>query len=135
MAPQLSPVDDRRRTRPTRRRARWAALALGAVVFAGCARVPSNTPTDYGQVTEENFASACAESGENESDCRCFYDAIVRDIPFEEFKDLESQVKDDPTDVPAAYEDIVTSCVAGETVGPTAETGTTDTTTSTVSPS
>lgn len=131
MALQRTHVDDRTGSRPTGRPGRWVWVALGAVLLAGCATVPSNTPDDYGQVTEENFASACEESGESESDCLCFYEGIVRDVPFEEFKDLEKQVEDDPTDVPTAYNEIVTTCVAGQTVGATAGPGAGDSTTTT----
>lgn len=143
MAPQLTHVDDRRRRRqPTRRRARWASLGLGVVLLAGCARVPSNTPEAYTDtaedgtvIVENNYLSACAESGENESDCRCFYDGIVDTVPFDQFKDFESQLDEDPTDVPSAYDDIVTDCQRGETVGPTADPGSEDATTTSASPS
>jgi hypothetical protein len=115
---------------------------VGTVLLAGCARVPSNTPEAYTDtaedgtvIVESNYLSACDESGENESDCRCFYDGLVETVPFDEFKDFESQVKDDPTDVPAAYQDIVTDCQGGPTVGPTADPESGDSTTTTGGPS
>jgi hypothetical protein len=85
-------------------------LAGLALVLTGCATVPSNTPDDYGQVTEDNYLSACEEAGESSADCQCLYDGIVDTVPFNDFKDFEDRVKEDPTDVPGAYQDIVDGC-------------------------
>src|SRR5690606_31009396 len=105
------PADDRP-TRPRARRRLLLAAAALAVLFTGCASVPSNTPDAYGEVTEDNYLSACEASGASSADCQCLYDAIVETVPFEDFEDFEDRVAEDPTDVPGPYRDIVDDCGA-----------------------
>lgn len=118
MASRSLDVDERPPTsRPTRRRL-VVASAVVAVLLTGCASVPSNTPTDYDDVTQANYLAACEAAGRSASDCQCYYDGIVENVAFEDFKDFEDQVKDDPTAVPGAYEDIVDDCAPGATTPP-----------------
>jgi hypothetical protein len=118
-------------TRKTRR-SRLVALSctgLLALAAVGCTN-PSNTPEAYGEtnadgvdIVRANFLEGCVAAGDeagigNSSDCECQYDAIVEEIPFEEFQEIEDQLKDDPTDLPDRYIDIADRCVDGEVTVP-----------------
>jgi hypothetical protein len=125
---RVHPTLDLPGARSTPRRRRWLWPTALLVLATGCASVPSNTPEAYTDtnadgtvIVEANYLSACEESGETSSNCQCYYDAIVETIPFDEFKDFEQQVEDDPADIPGDYQDIVDDCRAGNTVGPTAD--------------
>ena len=102
---------------------------LAALVLTGCSTIPSNTPEAYDDtspdgtvIVETNFMQACTagEDGFSPSECECVYDGITGEdgIPFEEFKELDEALEDEPEAVPAAYEDILEPCTRGETVGP-----------------
>jgi hypothetical protein len=120
---------------------RWgwpALLALLVLVVTGCSGVPSNTPEAYDDtlpggtvIVESNFMEGCTagEDGFSPSECECVYDGITAEdgIPFEEFKELDGALEDEPEAYPAAYEDILERCPRGEVVGPTADDATTTT--------
>ena len=94
---------------PTPRRARRRMALLGAVLalllLGGCTgRKP--TPTDYGETTRTNFLLGCNEeadaAGVSKPDayCKCSYSEIVKTIPYDEFKKINSDLSDDPGPLP-----------------------------------
>jgi hypothetical protein len=106
-----------------------AALLIG-LLLTGCSRVPSNTPDSYTAtsegskepVTEQNFMKACLQA-ETDADgseaaatdqCECVYARIVDEIPFDDFQKYDTQLNEDPTDVPAKYEEFAQDCASGE---------------------
>jgi hypothetical protein len=119
--------------RRSRLRVAGVALALAAVV-AGCS-TPSNNPTDYDDTTKSNYVQGCTQDavigtsttvlgeGLSQETCECAYDWIVQNVPFDEFKDLDDQLADDPNAVPANINDgIADACpgfAASGSAGPT----------------
>lgn len=104
---------------PSRGRRWWWVAGLG-LLLTGCASVPSNTPEAYDDtaadgtvIVEANYMEACLASGEGETECQCYYDGLVDNVEFEDFKEFEDQVEADPTDVPDEYQDIVDDCQGG----------------------
>ena len=72
-----------------------AVLAL--LLLGGCTgRKP--TPTDYGETTRTNFLLGCIEEADRtgvEADdayCKCSYTEIVKTIPYDEFKEINSEL-------------------------------------------
>ena len=53
-------------------------------------------PSGYTDEVEAAYVSSCSASG-GEAACECSWDAIVEQIPFEEFEAIEAQIVDDPT--------------------------------------
>jgi hypothetical protein len=82
------------------------------LVAAGCG---DRSPTDYSDETEEQFMASCVPSlGESERDvCRCAYDEIRSQLSFEEFEELDEQLRDDPdAELPDDVVDLVAACAA-----------------------
>lgn len=121
------------------RRVRTLGLALAlAAVLAGCSQ-PSNTPEGYDDTTKSNFLQGCTElavtgadestttsslgEGLSEEVCTCAYDWIVQNVPFDDFKTLDDQLRDDPQAVPATIVDGLRGACPGwgetTSVGPT----------------
>jgi len=105
---------------PTPRRARRRMALLGAVLalllLGGCTgRKP--TPTDYGETTRTNFLLGCNEeadaAGVSKPDayCKCSYTQIVKTIPYDEFKEINSELSDDPAPLPKEMLEIRDQCI------------------------
>jgi hypothetical protein len=101
---------------PRRRRARLGVLALSALFLLG-ACTGQSTPTKYGDTTRTNFTKACVSSATEQhvSDpqgyCTCSYAAIVKQIPFEEFKKMNSDLSDNPDVLPPKLLKIRDDCL------------------------
>jgi hypothetical protein len=54
------------------------------------------TPSGYTDEVEAEFVGACSASG-GEATCQCAWDAIVEQIPFEDFAAMDQQIREDPT--------------------------------------
>jgi hypothetical protein len=91
-----------------------AVLAL--VLLGGCTGRPP-TPTDYGETTRTNFMRGCTEEAEGvnvsnpQEYCDCSYKAIVKDIPYDEFKKINSELSDDPAPLPPEMVRIRDTCI------------------------
>jgi hypothetical protein len=53
-------------------------------------------PLGYTEVVEAEFVGECTPSG-GEATCQCAWDAIVEQIPFEDFAEMDRQIREDPT--------------------------------------
>lgn len=108
--------------------ARRAALVLAAVVALGACSHNREVPTSYGDTTERNFTEGCeealtADDGEGEAlsaddasaICECSYDAISdpdEGIPFEDFKEENDALEDEPGPLSTDIRDRVDACRA-----------------------
>lgn len=97
---------------------------IAAVVLLGSCTGQQRTPSSYGDTTAKNFQKGCVETStkggvDNPSDyCKCSYDAVVKAIPFDQFKEVYSDLSDDPGPLPDQFAAIVARC-AEETNGGT----------------
>ncbi len=85
-----------------------------AVVLVVSACTPSGQPDDYDTTTQENFIEACEANGAEQATdvaavCQCSYDAIVDQIPFEDFESFDEELRDD---INAPFDDQVSAIVA-----------------------
>lgn len=118
--------------RPRPVRARAAALALGLVVVLGACSYQQQIPDGYGSTTLNNFTEGCEQSlterdGDGEAvsadiardACRCIYDSISGDrdsdtgldaVPYDEFKEIYSDLSDDPGPLPDVIQQHVDAC-------------------------
>ena len=111
------------------------AVALVAMLgLSGCSQ--SNTPTEYGTVTEQNFLQLCTNRYYDNTDdtlavtdrtiaadvnsptpdqCKCQYDVYVAQMPISDFTTLNSELKEDQekawNSVPESIKTDLTSCV------------------------
>jgi hypothetical protein len=120
--------------RPVKRlRLAGAALVLAALV-AGCSN-PSNAPTEYDDTTRSNWLQGCTKvavigtsttvlgEGLSEEVCGCAYDWMVQNVPFDQFKDLNSEVADTPDAVPVQIiEGIREACPGFDVAAPSGPT-------------
>ena len=102
--------------RPASRKFALAATT-GLLILAGCAR--SNTPTQYGALTETNFTEGCTSSGSSARYCTCTYGVLSGPdgIPFSEFAKLNDQLAKNPDAMPDDVKARVQTC--GTPGGPT----------------
>lgn len=117
---------------PTSRRpsrARRAALVLAAVVALGACSHNRQIPDDYGDTTRRNFLEGCEEaltqdSGEGEAlsaedateVCTCTYEGISDEqdgIPFEDFKQYNQELEEEPGPLPDPIREKVEACTPG----------------------
>jgi hypothetical protein len=87
---------------------RSIALAVAvALLLLGC----SSNNHGYTSATETAFMAAC-QAGQTGSEpiCRCAYDEIVRQIPFDTYVDYDRRIRKDPKDVPPDIVRIVADC-------------------------
>lgn len=100
--------------------------ALVAVVLLAAACTPQGDPTEYGEEVEDNFRASCeaearAEEGlsaEEAADyCRCAYEGMVAEVPFETFRDFDQaqgkvEEGERPPAPPESILDVTTACEA-----------------------
>ncbi len=108
-------------------RPRVAAPLLAAVValglLGGCAG--QRDPGSYTDAVEENFVRGCtdtaksdAASGDvaegkanyNRADCQCAFTAIKKDVPFSEFKKINSDLIEEPGPLPESFTKAFADC-------------------------
>lgn len=116
------------------------AMALVAVLgLSGCAQ--SNTPDEYGTVTEQNFLQLCTNRYYDNTDdtlaitdntiaadvdaptpdqCKCQYDVYVAQMPISDFTTLNSKLKENPEEawnsVPGSITTALKNCMNAPTV-------------------
>ena len=84
----------------SKRRVRLALfVAVFALVLTACS--VNNEPKDYNAAVEDNFIVACNNANPDKKDvpdatqfCRCTYDAIKSTYSFDQFKALDSKLRD-----------------------------------------
>ena len=110
-------------------------MLVVALVGLGACKAPSNAPSDYDALTEENFIDGCtAESpppdttdlgtGASPEYCQCVYNWYVNNLPYSEgngsydnstFKGLNSSLSKEPEGLPQSIKDAVgESCGTSE---------------------
>jgi hypothetical protein len=101
-------------------------LALCALLGVAC----SKSSRGYSGDTEGAFMESCTvNQGQPAPVCKCTYDEITRQIPFDRYVELDKQLQADPNKVPEDLIRIVSDC------GSRANTTTTVTTTTSSSSS
>ena len=102
-------------------------VVLAAVVVGGILYLRDEDPaTDYDAATEDDFMTTCtadaAAQGFTRSGdfCRCAFDAIRIQIPFDRFLEIDEALTADPSVVPGPIDRIRTTCyLQVEAAGPT----------------
>jgi hypothetical protein len=91
------------------------ALIGGILLLRGD---PGDT-TDYDDAVAERFLSVCTADATAlgfsapAEFCRCSYDRIAAEIPFERFVEIDATMREDPGDVPDEIDRIRTDCFVG----------------------
>ncbi len=78
-----------------------AVLVLGGMLLAGCGG--SGEPEEYNATVEENYVRGCEISidesnpqiGDAIAVCQCAYEKIKRGVEFEDFKELDDELRED----------------------------------------
>lgn len=95
------------------------------VALLGACTQGRTVPDKYGDTTRNNFLDGCIETTSSDSGegrtftddqardiCVCAYEAIVEEIPFSEFQEVNEQQEDAPSELPQEWLDIMETCVA-----------------------
>jgi hypothetical protein len=80
----------------------------------------SLTADDYSPALRSSFVSTCVEQADGavtSEQCGCTYDKFEATVPFDRFKEIDRQLKEDPANPPQELRDIVQECVAPTTTG------------------
>jgi hypothetical protein len=93
-----------------------AAVVAAAAVLAGC--TTQSTPSSYNENVRADFVSGCRsvrqDAGDPEDEatelCTRVYEEITNEVPFEQFKDDNEELQDDPAALPDRYTEIVQRC-------------------------
>lgn len=108
-----------------------AVVVLAGAVVGGILYLRDEDPaTDYAAAIEDDFMTTCTADAEAQSFtragdfCRCAYDAISTEIPYERFLEIDAALAADPSAVPGPIDRIRTACyleveAAGPTITPT----------------
>jgi hypothetical protein len=57
--------------------------------------------------------SSCTTAGSSETQCQCIYDGISRQIEFDRFYEISTEISADGTNIPDDLLPIITECVSG----------------------
>jgi len=94
-----------------------AVLGLAAVVVGGILFLrDEDPPTDYDARTEDDFMATCTADAEDlgftraDDFCRCAYDDIRAEVPYDRFVAIDRALQDDPAAVPEEIDRIRTAC-------------------------
>jgi hypothetical protein len=107
-------------------------VACATLVLGACAQ--SNTPTEYNDLTQQNFLETCTNlyfentddtleitsdtvvadtTGASPSICQCSYEVFVDNMSIEDFTTLNNDLKDDPNvwnNLPQSIKDELADC-------------------------
>jgi hypothetical protein len=90
------------------RRTKRAIVALTVLLFA-C----SGGATNYGRDTQGAFMETCVQKERQpEAICRCVYDEIRQQIPFERYVEIDKELQKDSKAVPDEVLSIVSDCAS-----------------------
>jgi hypothetical protein len=106
-----------------------AVLARAALVAALVGAACSGAPSGYGKQSEAVFMRSCVQTNGQTAErlCRCSYDQIVKQIPYDRWKEIDRELRDHPDTVPSDLERIVVACAAEDDGTTTTSGGTTTT--------
>ena len=90
-------------------------LAAFALVV-GCG---SDPPTDYSEVTSDNFLTACTAPGEDSllrtRLCQCVFDRALTQIPYDRFVAIDKRLTEFPeSPLPGDLAQLIADCVVEE---------------------
>lgn len=98
-----------------------AVVALG--LLGGCAG--QRDPGSYTDAVETNFVRGCTETSKSDvangdvaegaptldrSECQCAFTAIKKDVPFSEFKKINTDQIDEPSPLPESFTKAFADC-------------------------
>lgn len=122
-------VDDQDAARPPPTEAvgrRLAATLVGGTLVLGLViggilllRGDADEQTDYDEAVAERFLSVCTQDAADlgfaapAEFCRCSYERIVAEIPFDRFVQMDAAMREDPGAVPDEIDRIRTDCFVG----------------------
>ena len=95
-----------------------AALAVSVIVIQALRGAPAG-PSGYDDGVAERFLAVCgaqaADLGFSAPDafCRCSYDRIELEVPFDRFVEIDARIQQDPGAVPDEIDRIRTECFVG----------------------
>ena len=90
--------------RSAKRNLRVAAVLTLLILTAGCGN--SGEPTSYDETVRKNYTEACAKQAEKDRTarpadipnvCGCAWTRVTTEVSFEDFKELDSKVRGDPS--------------------------------------
>ena len=109
------------------RRHRVAAPLVAAVValglLGGCAG--QRDPGSYTDAVEKNFIRGCVGTSKQDvasgdvaesanvwerAECQCAFTAIKKDVPFSEFKKINSDQIEEPSQLPSSFTKVFADC-------------------------
>jgi hypothetical protein len=105
----------------------WVAAVATVVATATAAGVilavrgEPETPTGYDDDVAERFVEVCTADAADlgfaapDAFCRCSYDRIASEVPFDRFVEIDARMGEDPGAVPDEIDRIRTECFAGAT--------------------
>lgn len=102
-------------------RRKLIALA-GATLFLAAACGGDDEPTGYTDEMRDDFMSQCtAGVGDDARDmCECTYTALTENMPFEEFREYDEALRDDPSaPIPDDVTNAMTECATSSLELPT----------------
>jgi hypothetical protein len=86
---------------------RLASLVLVLLLVAACSKASKG----YSGDTEGAFMESCTvNQGQPTAICKCTYDEITRQIPFDRYVEIDKQLQKDPNAVPDDLIHLVSDC-------------------------
>ncbi|HET6949845.1 MAG TPA: hypothetical protein VFI47_05705 [Acidimicrobiales bacterium] len=94
-------------------RARAVPVAVVAAVLAAAPAACGGGQASRGYADDlrDDFVAACA-AGASTDVCRCLYDALEENVPFERFEEIDRQIREDPTAIPPDVVELAAGCGA-----------------------
>jgi hypothetical protein len=92
-----------------------AVIAATGVISAACTTT-NRVPSDYTSSVREDFVAGCETVGGQDgldgsaAYCRCAWDTISTQVPFDEFKRINDQLSADPAPIPPEWQDLLEPC-------------------------
>lgn len=98
-----------------------AVVALG--LLGGCAG--QRDPGSYTDAVEANFIRGCTDTAKSDAaggdvaegqpnytrtECQCAFTAIKKDVPFSEFKKINSDQIEEPSTLPSSFTKVFADC-------------------------
>jgi hypothetical protein len=86
------------------------ASAVGAAAACGG---DDGEPEGYGPELRSEFVEDCVATGTAEDVCRCFYDSLEAEVPFDRYQRIEERVREG-ADIPPEIADLAAACDAAQ---------------------
>lgn len=88
-------------------------MGLAGVVAAAAACGGDGEPEGYGPELRAEFVEDCVATGTAEDVCRCFYDSLEAEVPFDRYQRIEERVREG-AGIPADVADLAAACDAAQ---------------------